>query len=348
MTDQSQSPQTRRRAQKTWSAFGDVKRRPTEYEVLTHGLNHTVGTPPLQLGPDVRGNVWLRRHRDSIKLKAADWDSFRDPDAVTYGSYVAMQDDQETFVEGLLEKFDRDDHDATATPEAMDFLALALTPGRYLVHGQQMLSAYLQQLAMSSYIANCATFQTADQLRRVQLLAYRTTQLGHTHPGRGFGTGERETWEQHPDWQPIRSALEHALVEFDWDRALVAGQLVVKPVADLLFLDQLSREATHVGAPLDALIAENLWRDAERSRRWTSALLVWLVSADPGNRSVLQGYLDEWAPRGTQMVDAGARLLATAGDRTAEHIASAVRTGWAALLEPAGLEVNETLPALPL
>jgi hypothetical protein len=243
MTQAKATPRTRTRGLKTWSAFGNLGRRPTEYEILTHNLNHTTGPVPLEMGPEVHGNVWLREHRDSMKLTAPDWDAFRDPDAVTYGSYVAAQDDQETYVEGLLEQFDRDGYDQSLSPQALDLLAAALTPGRYLAHGLQMLSAYLQQLAVSSYVGNCAAFQTADQLRRVQLTAYRTTQLRLTHEGREFGTGERHRWETDPNWQPIRKAIELAFVEYDWDRAFVVTNLVVKPVADLLMIEQLGRQA---------------------------------------------------------------------------------------------------------
>jgi hypothetical protein len=338
MTQAKATPRTRTRGLKTWSAFGNLGRRPTEYEILTHNLNHTTGPVPLELGPEVHGNVWLREHRDSMKLTVPDWDAFRDPDAVTYGSYVAEQDDQETYVECLLEQFDRDGYDQSLSPQALDLLAVALTPGRYLAHGLQMLSAYLQQLAVSSYVGNCAAFQTADQLRRVQLTAYRTTQLRLTHEGRGFGTGERHRWETDENWQPIRKAIELALVEYDWDRAFVVTNLVVKPVADLLTIEQLSRQATAVGAQLDALVLENLWRDSLRSQRWTSALVTFLGEADSGNLDVLQGYLDEFAPLGAAMISSGASLLTVAGGRTAGEIAGQVRSGWSALLEPVGLQ----------
>ena len=331
-------PRTRRL--KTWTAFGDLGRRPSEYEILTHGLNHTTGQPPLELGPDVHGNRWLRDHRDAMSLKVGDWNAFRDPDAVTYGSYVAMQDDQETYVEGLLEQFDRDNHDASLPDETLDFLALTVTPCRYLAHAEQMLSAYVQQLAPTSYIATAATFQTADQLRRVQLIAYRTTQLRRTFPERTFGTGERATWEGNPGWQPVREAVEQALVEFDWDRAVVATQLVVKPIADLLFLQQLGHELAAAGAMLDSLIAENLWLDALRSRRWTGALLRFLADADPANVGVIQGHLREWASRGHAMVAAGSDLLAQEGGRSSAQIADAVTRGWRELMEPVGLTVD--------
>lgn len=337
MTETKPAPRARARGLKTWSAFGDLGRRPTEYEILTHNLNHTTGPVPLEMGPEVHGNVWLREHRDSMKLTVPDWDAFRDPDMVTYGSYVAAQDDQETYVEGLLERFDGEGHDSALTPAALDLLTGAFTPSRYLAHGLQMLSAYLQQLAVSSYIGNCAAFQTADQLRRVQLTAYRTTQLRLAHPDRVFGSGERGTWENGPGWQPIRRGIESALVEFDWDRALVITNLVVKPVADLLLLDQLSQQAAAAGAQLDALVLDNLWRDSRRGQRWTSALVRFLGEADAGNLRVLQGYLDEFAPLGTAMIDAAGALLAVSGGRPAAQISAETRAAWEALLEPAGL-----------
>ena len=339
MTEATATPRSRQRRLKTWSAFGNLGRRPTEYEIVTHNLNHTTGAVPLEMGPDVHGNVWLREHRDSIKLTAPDWDAFRDPDAVTYGSYVAGQDDQETYVEKLLEQFDEQGYDAALSQDALDLLATALTPSRYLAHGLQMLSAYLQQLAISSYVGNCAAFQTADQLRRVQLTAYRTTQLRLTFPDRGFGRGEREIWQAAPQWQPIRKAVELALVEFDWDRALVITNLVVKPVADLLLLDHLSRQLAAAGAQLDALILENLWRDSSRSQRWTSALVGFLDDADPANRTVLQGYLDEFAPLGRAMIDAGTDLVAAARGGPA-GIAADAAGRWAALLDAGHLRLS--------
>jgi Methane/Phenol/Toluene Hydroxylase len=339
MTETKATPRARARGLKTWSAFGNLGRRPTEYEILTHNLNHTTGDVPLEMGPDVHGNMWLREHRDSIKLTVPDWDAFRDPDAVTYGTYVAGQDDQETYVEGLLEQFDGEGYDAALSPDALDLLAGALAPSRYLAHGLQMLSAYLHQLSISSYVGNCAAFQTADQLRRVQLTAYRTTQLRLAYPDRGFGIDERAIWETAPGWQPIRRAVELALVEFDWDRALVVTNLVVKPVADLLLLDQLSRQAAATGAHLDALVLDNLWRDSRRSQRWTTALIRFLSDADTANTTVLQGYLDEFAPLGLAMIETTAGLITAPG--AADGVAASVGARWAALLDEGGLRVSQ-------
>src|SRR6202035_2047628 len=92
---------------KTWSAFGNLGRRPSEYEIVTHKMNHTLRDPPLELGPDSNGNRWLVRHRDRVKLAVRDWNAFRDPDQFTYRKYVTCQDKSETYLDAIIQEFDR-------------------------------------------------------------------------------------------------------------------------------------------------------------------------------------------------------------------------------------------------
>ena len=94
---------------------------------------------------------------------------------------------------------------------------------------------------------------------------------------------ERQRWEGDADWQPAREAIERLLVAFDWDQAFVGLNLVVKPVADELFLKAFADLAREHGDELDALIAENLYLDAQRSRRWTVDACKAMVEADAGN-----------------------------------------------------------------
>lgn len=340
MTTSPSAPATlRSRRAKTWSSFGALGRKPNEYEVVTHGMNHTVGAIPLEMGPEVHGNRWLLRHRDGITLKAAQLDAFRDPDRMTYRKYTQAMDEQETYIDGLLQHFGEvQDSDRALRPEALDLLADAMTPARYLGHGLQMISAYVQQLAHSSYVANCAAFQTADQLRRVQRVAYRTRQLADAYPDRGFGAAERERWEGDPDWQPAREAIERLLLAFDWDQAFVGLNLVVKPVLDELFLKAFADLAREHGDELDALIAENLYLDAQRSRRWTVDACKALVEADGANAGVLRERLAQWRPHGEKIVESASRLLARHAVGTkASTIADRASTQWSAFLADGGL-----------
>ena len=330
------------RRAKTWSSFGALGRKPNEYEIVTHGMNHTVGATPLEMGPDVHGNRWLLKHRDGIALKAAGLGGFRDPDRMTYRRYTQAMDEQETYIDGLLQHYGEVQHsDRALSAAALDLLAVAMTPTRYLGHGLQMISAYVQQLAHSSYLANCAAFQTADQLRRVQRVAYRTRQLADAHPDRGFGTAERQCWEGDEDWQATRAAIETLMIAFDWDQAFVGLNLVIKPVADELFLKAFADLVREHGDELDALIAENLYLDALRSRRWTVEACKALVAADPGNADILRQRIAQWRPQGEKMIESSSRLLARHARTTkASALADRVSTGWVAFLAETGLRVR--------
>lgn len=331
--------QRRRERKKTWTRFGEMKRRPSDYEIVTHNMNHTMGATPLDMGPEVHGNLWLKRHRDKIALKASDWDAFRDPDRMTYDSYVKTQDDAETFVDTLLESYTANETtDAGLSSEALLLLRRALTPQRYLVHVQMMLTSYVQQLAPSSYIGNCAVFQAADQLRRAQRIAYRTKQLDSEHPVSGFGSSEREIWEKQADWQPMRKALERMLLVFDWDKAFVANNLVVRPVLDALFLNELIGGMRRLGDELDALILDNLFRDSQRHDRWTVALGKFLVAEDSSNRTTLRTLAGEWTESAEEIIEAGARLVAAPGNGLKpSEVAERVRDVVAQLQSRAGL-----------
>ncbi len=340
MTTSPSAPATlRNRRVKTWSSFGALGRKPNDYEIVTHGMNHTVGATPLEMGPGVHGNRWLLEHRDGIALKTARLDTFRDPDRLTYRKYTQAMDEQETYIDGLLQHYGEVQHsDRGLSSAALDLLAVAMAPARYLGHGLQMISAYVQQLAHSSYLANCAAFQTADQLRRVQRVAYRTRQLADAHPERGFGAAERPCWEGDPEWQPTREAIERLLLAFDWDQAFVGLNLVVKPVVDELFLKAFADIARELGDELDALVAENLYLDAQRSRRWTVDACKALVEADAANAGVLRERVASWRPCGEKIIASASRLLARhVLDTRAPVIADRASTAWSALLADAGL-----------
>ncbi len=310
---------------KTWSSFGKLGRKPNEYEIVTHNMNHTFGGEglPLEMGPDVHGNVWLREHRDAHVFGVRDWNAFRDPSELTYRKYCHDQDEQETYVDGLLRDFTEvKKSDAALSEGALEFLQLAMSPCRYLGHGEQMLAAYIQQISPSAYVGNCASFQTADALRRVQRVAYRTKQLDNAHPLRSFGRSERTVWEKDPDWQPIRKAIELLLVQYDLDRAFVGFQLVVKPIVDNLFLDQFAVVARSLGAEIDALISANLLVDSQRSNRWAIALTRYIQQQNPNSHDTLRRLLAEQLALGYSVISAGARLLARhAAMATAEAFA---------------------------
>lgn len=326
------TPPLRRR--RTWSRFPALRRVPTEYEVLTHDLNYTLRpgrAAALESNPTTPANMWYRSYRDASPLTVEDWNGFRDPDELTYGRYVTLQDEQETVTAGIMEEFARVDHDAGLSPRWLDVLAGLLTTQRYPTHALQMAEAYIGSLAPSSYITNCAAFASGDLLRRVALLAYRTRQLQLAHPDRGFGARDRGHWETNLGWQPARRALERVLTAYDWGECFTAINLVLRPTLDEVLLYRLGGAAQAAGDNLTWLLLENLRRDSERSGRWSAALARYAIDQRPANAAVLARWVERWGPRADEAAD---RLQAALDDAAPANGRDARRR----LLTEAGLD----------
>ncbi len=226
---------------------------------------------------------------------------------------------------------------------APDFLQTCLTPSRYLAHGLQMMSAYLQQLAPSTYVGNCAAFQTGDQLRRVQRVAYRTKQLDRTYPERLFGKTERIAWEQRPEWQGLRKGVERLLVTFDWDDVFVGLNLVVKPLADELTLRQFATVARHLECR-----ARCAGRRQSVSRCRTQPPMDRCAHSvcNRGRRGQSRTSPMRWSPNGARWRTKSWKLEATcwdpspAGPCSADRIAAAAADAWRSFLDGAGLQTE--------
>ena len=103
--------------------------------------------------------------------------SFADPRRTTYRSYTELQDKKEDVIDGLLRQVDDDGYDDELSDAWVDFVDRWYAPLRFPAHGLQMLAAYVAQMAPASRVTNCAAFQAADELRRLQRVTYRTAQL---------------------------------------------------------------------------------------------------------------------------------------------------------------------------
>ena len=289
---------------RTWSHLVGQRRRPSEYEIVSTGLLwHARGE---QVPFEVEGasfmNDWVMRYRDNSPITHDDWDSFRDPDEMVYRTYNILQDGQESYVDGLADQYDSEGHDESLPGAWLDALEALYTPGRYLIHTSQMASAYLVHMAPASTICNCAAFQTADALRWVSRIAYRTASLAKAHPDRSFGDSERGSWENASAWQGYRELLERTLVTYDWAEAFVALNLVALPAISEGFHRAMAQSARRNDDTLLALMAEAALRDGDRSRRWAQALVGHMLGVE-SNRAQLQEWLDAWTPHGVSALE---------------------------------------------
>ncbi|HEX6520415.1 MAG TPA: hypothetical protein VF070_10465 [Streptosporangiaceae bacterium] len=323
----AEKPARKPRPRRTFSAFGDVRRMPSEYEIVTQGQNWTLRqnrAAAFEQNPSSAANLWFLTYRDNSPLKAGNWDAFRDPDALTYRAYVTLQADAETKVRGSLETSE----DAIPDAGSVMLAGQLLTPSRYMYHGFQQVEAYIGFMAPSPYITNAAGYSTADFLRRVTTIAYRTRDLQITCPDSGIGSAERALWERHDGWQPARRAVEYALVTYDWGEAFAAVNLVLAPTLDDVLLTQLGQVAKDRGDTLTGMLTTLLADDSRRRGRWSRALADLAVTQRPENRAVLGTWVSRWSQLADDAALGLGQILETApgSNAAADDVAAHAKT----------------------
>ena len=340
----TETPARKPRPRRTFSAFGDVRKMPSEYEIVTHKQNWTLRAnraAAFEQNPSSAPNLWFLTYRDNSPLQADDWDGYRDPDALTYKAYVGLQSEAEAKVQGVLQAYADEAADRALPAGSVGLLAHLFTPSRYLCHGFQQVEAYVGYMAPSSYITNAAGFSTADFLRRVTTIAYRTRELQVSRPDSGIGSAERSLWEGNAGWQPARKAVEYALVSYDWAEAFTALNLVLGPTLDNVLLTQLGQVARANGDDLTWLLTSFLAADAQRRGRWSRALAAFAVAQRPENREVLGTWVARWSDRADEAAHGLGRFLESLPEqgRSADEVAAQARAAredfLGAVLDPA-------------
>ncbi|MFE7074875.1 hypothetical protein ACFU96_32780 [Streptomyces sp. NPDC057620] len=314
-----------RRQQRTWSMFGDVRRRPTPYEVVTGRFHYHFRRDPVpfEMSPEWTLNKWYLTHREGSPLQVDDWEGFRDPAKLTYRDYVALQHDREIYLDALVDRYEENGSAAAQAPGRsdsgrsdpgwVDTLRTLFVPLRFPLHVLQMVGLYVGQMAPSSYITNCAHFQAADEMRRIQRIAYWTRVLADAHGDDLARTATaRRAWEDGPAWQPLRQTLEHLLIAYDWGEAFAGLNLAVKPAVDTLVNEMFGRLAEANGDRFLAELCTEFGRDARRSQDWTQALTGYAIERRPDLAGVLDDWVTKWRPRADEGVEALAELFAAA------------------------------------
>ena len=205
-TSPSAPPALRSRRVKTWSSLRQpraqterVRDRDPRHE--PHHRRDAAGD-----GTDVHGNRWLLEHRDGDRAEGRRLDAFRDPDQMTYRKYTQAMDEQETYVDGLLQHYGEVQHsDALSEPAALDLLAAAMTPARYLGHGLQMV-VRLRPAARPLELPRAIAPRSRPPTSCGACSAWPTARDNSPMPTRiaASASPKRKCWEGDPDWQPTR------------------------------------------------------------------------------------------------------------------------------------------------
>jgi len=307
---------------KTYSHLAGSRRVPSEYEIVSTALLYH---PTRGFEVDVPARRWYEQYQRDGRLRAADWEQFADPRATTYPLYTALQAQQEAHLDGVLRSWLAADHDPARMAVWRETFLRTLAPLRFALHGFQMISAYVGQMAPSGRLTMAALFQTADQLRRVHRIALH---LGLLRKAQPFTEGAgRVAWQSDPAWQPLRRAVERALVAFDWGEALVALNLCLAPAVEGLFFTELGPILREQRDFMAAEALASFDQDSRWHQAWSAALVAMAVSERPENARAIQAWVDHWHPLACQAVTAAAPLLGDAGPAAAERAVARARAG---------------------
>jgi toluene monooxygenase system protein E len=316
-------------SQRTYWHLEGRGRVPTAYEI---------GTSKLLYYPE-RGfelptpiAAWYERYQKGSRLTAS-WQSFSDPRATTYASYVAQQQDREAFVDRLFCSIDESDYDRGLDPDWLRVLEGVLPVLRYPCNALHMLVCYVGQMAPEGRLTVACAFQAMDELRRVQRLAYRMRQLQDAAPA--FGGAALGAWEGGAAWQPLRRLLERLLATYDFGEASVATLLVVKPAFDALFMQSFARLAARRGDRLLLELFGSLDQDCRWHAAWASAFVKVAVNERPDNRPLFAEWIGVWWPETRVALAAATAAWHEAGESTGETALAEITTRldarWAAL-----------------
>jgi toluene monooxygenase system protein E len=295
--------------QKTYWHLLQQRRMPTEYEIVTSKLlcYTREGFTGRGFELDVPLLDWYKRFQQDSALTCNSWEAFRDPRETTYTKYTQIQRNKEIFIDGVLEEIEVSDYDRNLSPQWVRVLSRVVAPLRYPWHGYQMIASYIGQMAPSGRIVITAALQAADEMRRVQRIAYRVRQLQQRDPD--FATDSKARWETDTLWQPLRLAVEKLLVCYDWAEAFVALNLVLKPLMDELFMNHLSDLALRNGDHLIGQIFYSLNEDCRWHREWSQALIRMLVADNSQNSAIIQGWIQKWYPLAARALEAFAPVF---------------------------------------
>jgi toluene monooxygenase system protein E len=269
------------KARRTYWHLEEQKRVPSAYEI---GTSRLLYYPERGFEVETPVSAWFRRHQQGSPLKLAALDRFRDPRETTYTKYVALGREKESFVDGLLRSAEESGYDAKLDASWLESLERWLPVLLYPCHGLQMVSGYIGQLAPTSELVTVFAFQAADEMRRIQRLAYRARQLEPR--ASGFRRG-KEAWQRVREWQPFRRLIEELLVTYDFGDALVAHGLVVKPVFDAFFIRHGGRLAEAERDPLLSRLFFSFDEDCRWHESFTDELVRVLVADSPENAAFI-------------------------------------------------------------
>lgn len=267
-------------ARRTYSMLESLGHAPNAYErVSTHLAWRVTRGCALPLPAE----QWHRRHGAEVFLGDVPWESFVDPEATTYRSWVARAREREAVASAAFA--------ADGEPSAHAWSTAAIGPLRYAGHALMMLASYLGSFAPSGRVTIVLAFQAGDEMRRVHRFAERLFDVGQG--AATLDADARAAWERAPTWRPLRELFERALTTWNWHEAFAACD-GIKSVLDPWCTTTLAERARAQGDLALTTLLGSLALDHAWHRAWADALLDLVRTHVPAAATSLVDATEHW------------------------------------------------------
>jgi hypothetical protein len=283
----------------TYSLIAPRGAQASEYEIVSSRLLYY---PDLGFEVVTAISDCYKKYQRDSPLQCRNWETFTDPRETTYASYIALQHQREEAI-AVIFSVDREiDAEQQLSNARIELWEQFIAPQRYFIHALQMLAAYVGQMAPSGRVTLCSLFQAADELRKIEHIAYRLAQLRLRSPQ--LGSMSLQHWQTAPAWQNTRQLCEHLLVTYDFGEAFVALNLLIKPLYDWVLMDLFVDSARLSGEYCWAEVLEILREDSQWQRSWTRDLTRVLIADNATNTAIINGWISKWTPSAWSAVEA--------------------------------------------
>lgn len=332
-----------------YSYFAPAKLRATTYEDVT-----------VDVQPDPERHLsqgWIYGFADGpggypqewTVLKSSDWHTFRDPneewEQTIYRNNAAVVRQVDLSLENA--KRARAYHGWNTAWKS--FIARNLGAWMHAENGMALhVFTSIQRSGPTNMINTAVAVNAAHKMRFAQDLALFNLDLSEAEEDFD-GALHRDVWQNAPEWQPTRKAVEELTAIGDWAKLLFCSNVVVEQLLGALFRSELVMQiAARNGDYVTPTLVGTGENDYARDLGYTRALFQMLTRDEAhgeANRALMGDWMSEWVPKALEAARALQPIWSQPAEKplTFEQSSQAARQKFVILLEEIGLDVPKEL-----
>jgi methane monooxygenase component A beta chain/propane monooxygenase small subunit len=295
---------------RTFTWIRTAKRTPSEYELLTVGLQ---SSPEewLHVGWPVRFEDGSPPWGDDVsRVRTSLLSDYRDPSELWQRPYVANTNHQQQALDRLVPVCTASAATAVTAQWRSEILERPYAAWPFVEYGLFLALAYVVRQCRADTVEFMVAFQVFDRLRLQQDIVQHLYQLELDVPGFS-DTHARDAWMSDPALIPVREVVEHIIAGNDWFETVVAINLAFEPlVGQLAKLGLFASFAPINGDSATPIVLAQSKLDAERAATSVQELIR-LAAGDPDHGAANSEIISEWVTKWSAQCRAAAEGLAT-------------------------------------